>query len=320
MPNLDGESNVDIASEADVDGADGENGNGDGTEEQETPPADAGNRSDMRHLLFLDSTHRFLFMEEIDLGDYGVHKMHPLETLFIFINVNLVQMAGYVFLWFLIAYEAHISRAGGAPLEIPREYCGQGDNDWDEAGGLSAERGIYDGLEDADVALEDLPRLLRCSDPSATRRFSESTDFAVSIHVAAKFLATLLVSYFLLPDLVGASLLVTCPGWRAKLAAGIILLEACLAMIVGISSLSLVDDIGYLDTFFLFVGIIFIHEIDEKWALGGRMLLPIFQLRGRCPLLLQIVLFVSVFYWASTIPLWFGGYASEAIDTFVANA
>merc|ERR1712238_624149 len=112
--------------------------------------------------------------------------------------------------------------------------------------------------------------------------------------------AGMLLVHNLVPDVVAAFLLWTCPGWKEKATAVIILIEAFAAILVGFLAFFLLDYVGPLDSFLLCVGVIFIHEVDEVVDSGTRMLLTAYQLRGRWPLEKRFYYFCVSFFVVAT--------------------
>merc|ERR1711862_1021041 len=73
----------------------------------------------------------------------------------------------------------------------------------------------------------------------------------------------ILLIAFLLLDLFDSFLLFRCPGWKAKLVAFIIFMLTLNAIIVSCFGILVAGTSGFLDTFFVVVGISFVHGLDE---------------------------------------------------------
>lgn len=193
---------------------------------------------DVRHLLFPDSTHQFLFIDELDLGECGVYKVLPYDR-FGSVVIIVLQLVSYCMLGFLIFNETE--GRGGDALEIGQEY-------------------VYDESENAaEISLS---------------QFFSGIEFVVGSF------AIIVLCFILESDLIGVFLLLTCPGWKAKLAGIIIALEAAVALVIGFIALTQINEIGNLDAFLLCVGIIFIHNIDDDAGPGIILLNSVCQLRG----------------------------------------
>ena len=83
-------------------------------------------------------------------------------------------------------------------------------------------------------------------------------------NIGVPFLALIVLSFFVLPDISEAVKLFKCNGLLPKISCIIIIIEAIIAMITGGTVAALGNVQSGLESFLGCVGVVFIHDIDEK--------------------------------------------------------
>eukprot|EP00578_Thalassiosira_sp_NH16_P029786 CAMPEP_0181079310 /NCGR_PEP_ID=MMETSP1071-20121207/1962_1 /TAXON_ID=35127 /ORGANISM="Thalassiosira sp., Strain NH16" /LENGTH=433 /DNA_ID=CAMNT_0023160705 /DNA_START=46 /DNA_END=1344 /DNA_ORIENTATION=+ len=251
-------------------------------------------RRDVRRLLFADSIYSRLFMDEIDLGEFGSYTLLKRDRISA-VWIMAFQLVTYIYLALLMfnKIKASLQNLENPSLEIiSSDYCynaSRYDGDFYDA---MMKVDLYDNLATANVTAESLPGLLQCS--NQLESIAHTTEEAL-LNKIGGWMAILLLLQLIAPDVVGAFVLLTCPGRRCKAVAVIILVEAVAAICVATLSLSLFEEDGALDRFMWIVGIAFVHDLDEKFAIMQNTMLALYQVKGRRPFELLVMLFCVIF-------------------------
>ena len=156
---------------------------------------------------------------------------------------------------------------------------------------------LYENFATTNVTAEDLPGLFSCSNHIQSIGDSKTNEWTI----AGELIAGTLLLGFIIPDVVGAFTLFTCPGRRSKAVAVIILFEAVAALSVGALALNVQFVDGPLDSFLLVVGVVFIHDLDKKVVTAQNTMLALYQVKGRRPFELRSHLFCFIFLWTCFI-------------------
>ncbi len=260
------------------DGATAEGGDergGDGADPGATDPG-----PDLRRFLFSDSACLWLFMDEVDGGEFGTQKILPRDRYFA-VYVIVLQLGSYVVLGMLMYnnIETGIQDLGRPTLEISADHCYDASlhdrkSFWD----AMCMDEVHGNLATANVTAEDFPGLLSCSNHFESIGEAGKND---GVTIAGIIMASYMLTCFIWPDVLGAGALFTCPGRWSKAAAVIILFEATAAFSVGMMAILVRYAGGPLETFLLIVGIVFIHDLDEKAAAAGRTMCMLYQVYGQ---------------------------------------
>ncbi len=241
--------------------------------------ADPGHDPDLRRFLFADSAYSWLFLDEVDLGEFGSHKLLRRDRCCGL--VIILQLVTYVVLGMLIYnnIEAGIQDLESPTLEIKADYCYNASlyEGFSFREAMSMEQ-VYDNLAAANITAEKLPELLSCSNHFQSIGNAGKYD---RLNTMGTIMASYMLACFLWPDFVGAVALFTCPGRRSKAVAVIIWFEAAAAMSVGGMAVLARYSVGPLETFLLIVGIVFVHDLDEKFATAGNTVLMLYHVYGR---------------------------------------
>jgi len=154
------------------------------------------------------------------------------------------------------------------PIEIQAKYC------------PDPNYANYDTLSEAVVLnSSNLLASLKCEQPRELDPifWGEST-------VVVLVLAFFMLNAFLLPDLFEGFVLFKCRGWAGKMTSMLVYFELCLAFFAGNTAWLIgyyQGAFGFLETILFVVGIVFVHDLDEKFE-HWRGILRQVQQRHRC--------------------------------------
>ncbi len=245
--------------------------------QQDTSSADEENcelsSQEAKQILFKGSTHRFLYLNTIkeDEKEYRVGYWDK----FIAVGVLAIQFYSYVILLWMV----NTSDIGSIPLEINQWFCS--DN----------ERLIDSRDVDELLTHESLLQNLECG--STLSNDGEA--------YYAFLPGIILLLCFLSQDIFESLVLFQCRGCKAKITAVVIFLEAIFAIYVAIEGTYQAASGAFdkLDTFFLIVGAIFVHDVDEQigyWKAVERRLGRTFKCQ-EIQLWFLVLLIFGICYW-----------------------
>lgn len=256
--------------------------------------------------LFVGSTHRYLFMDAIT-NDDGTSYEVTCNGRLLAVAVLLFQLVTYATIALMGFNEGKtIRKSWDHPtVEIAAKYCydtekyGVGVNAIHEA---FIKYDGYNNLMEGSVTADTIVEMLECSSPIDRfdpKRYEERYLFYLRSGVA-----TILLLSFLIGDIFESFTLWRCKGWRAKTVSAVILFEAAVALSVAFMGVDLVEELGMLSSFLLFVGLIFVHDVDEQF---GRLQDLIQRLKHNyCRLFeLKFWLFALAFLVVTQGPRWF---------------
>ena len=133
-----------------------------------------------------------------------------------------------------------------------------------DAGDCSSGAQFYNSIFESPITTDDLLGLLQCSQSDDDEMLEGQGFNTYWLYYLQYYVGLALLMGFLLPDFLGAYVLLKCKGWRTKLTSLIIATKAFVAVSVSLVGGFLVEEIGYFESFFFIVGTYFIHELDEK--------------------------------------------------------
>jgi len=227
---------------------------------------------DVRHKLFTQSTHSFLFMDTIELPDGTDVKLRLFDK-FAALVVIFFQIIAYVYIGFCIldAHTASFNDGLEPQLEISSDFCykiNQYSDPWEayRAEEYDNKKVLFGSLAEAGITAEMLPKVLQCGNPVGEVKGIRNEEGLLRLDLVSNYTsvtAWILVFLFLLKDLYEVFVLFLCPGIMVKAAAILIFFLALLAQLTAGISVFLMDQNTALDTFSVSVGVIFVHEADE---------------------------------------------------------
>ena len=137
--------------------------------------------------------------------------------------------------------------------------------------------------EAVDLNSSNLLASLKCEEPREPDPiFGDSEDGDAAADNVLSF-AFLMLWAFLLPDLFEGFVLFKCRGWAGKMVGMLVYLECFFAIFAGVTAGGGYRDggFGFLDTILFIVGIVFVHDLDEKFEHWRGILRQVKQ-RYRC--------------------------------------
>ena len=119
--------------------------------------------------------------------------------------------------------------------------------------------------EAVDLNSSNLLASLKCEEPREPDPIFGGSDDWTSIIVL--FLTVVMLWAFLMPDLFQGFVLFKCRGWAGKMVSMLVYLELFFANFAGWTAFQAYDEggFGFLDTILFIVGIVFVHDLDEKF-------------------------------------------------------
>jgi len=234
-----------------------------------SPSKDDDNEKDdgVKSKLFIKSSYRYLFMDTITYPDGNIVKLGWNHRM-LASSVMAFQFIAYGFLAKLIVHEEKVQREAltSPTLEIDSKYCfDTAQYDTDIYGDYSLYDAFvngdgYSNLAQASIGPESLSDLIQCSNPTDLWHSGEDVMFFVVL----VYTGFLVLTSYTLSDLYELFILFKCRGWKAKLVSILILTMTVLATSVGCLGTTIASGAGLLNTFLLFVGVVFVHEVDEQ--------------------------------------------------------
>ncbi len=304
-------TNNNHSDENDVAGQTAENDNDSATSSTITTALDLSDE-DVKQMLFAGSTHRLLFLDTIlDPSGRGLDYKVSCWDRFLAIGVIVFQCLAYVILALAVMGQSLENGASSdwRPLEIQTKYCQDPNYPYNDPNFL----GYYNTLSEAvDLNSSNLLASLKCEEPlEADPVFGDSDGWAVYLIIP---LAVCMLWAFLLPDLFEGFVLFKCRGWAGKIISMLVYLELFLAICAGWTGLLgyYTGAFGFLDTILFIVGIVFVHDLDEKFEHWRGILRQVKQ-RYRClecqfwtlSLVTYFILFYGSLYSSFSLYGWF---------------
>jgi len=229
---------------------------------------------DVKQMLFAGSTHRLLFLDTIpDPSGRGLDYKVGCWDRFLAIGIIVFQCLAYMILVLSVMGEIPENEYSSdwRTLEIQTKYCYDPNH---------AYYNYYNTLSEAvDLNSNNLLASLKCE-----HAFERDPIFGYNlVGVVVFVLALFMLWAFLMPDLFEGFVLFKCRGWTGKMISMLVYLELFLAAFAGFSGgLGYAEGgIGFLDTVLFIVGIVFVHDLDEKFE-HWRGILRQVKRRYRC--------------------------------------
>ena len=224
---------------------------------------------DVKQMLFVESTHRLLFLDTIrDPSGRGLDYKVGCWDRFLAIGIIAFQCGAYVILALNVMGETLQNGYASdfRPLEIQTKYCHDPNDVYD------LWTTFYTNLSEAvDLNSSNLLASLKCEEHREPDPiFGDTADGWTADGWKARlvfWIVYIMLWAFLLPDLFEGFVLFKCRGWAGKMVSMLVSLELSLATYAAFTAFIGYGGgaFGFLDTILFVVGIVFVHDLDEKF-------------------------------------------------------